>query len=369
VLITGLSPVTPLGGGLIGLLALWLGLGVWVGRLTGRGYARTLWMEEYSLLRAFISLRATVDFVFPRSGPAALAPKASEAVGHVHGRLLPQLALAVAAIVAIEYCAVRTFAQPYLPAAALMLYLAWTAICAGVVIRACWFTTGRMRHRRDHHRFNLPVPVTLRYDGRRLLALARDLSLGGLRIELPAAVTLPETVQGRLHLPFCAAGFRAKVVGQSDEAGGGRTARLALHWASDEARDAARALLFGNSLQWDVNHWRELQSGPRRGDPQDQRWRFCKLLTATGAIPCIVRRATGERRWRVVAYAPFNDRPILALELDGAGALRGLSVVSYRSYPIGPGAVFVGELAPSGARTLAMPALGAERPAMGAAAA
>jgi hypothetical protein len=179
-------------------------------------------------------------------------------------------------------------------------------------------------------------------------------------------VTLPQLVQGKVHLPVRAAGFEATVIGQSDDAGGGRSARLALRWADDEARDAARALLFGNSLQWEVNHWRELQSGPRRRSAPDQRWTFCKLQTVSGAIPCIARRGADDGRWRVVAYAPFNGRPILALELDGASSVRGLSIISYRSYPIGRGGVFVGELGPSGARTLAMPALGTERPAIGA---
>lgn len=368
VLATGAAPFTRLAGPFVALLALWLGLGVWLSRLTSRGYARTLWMEEYSLLRYAVGLRASLDLVFPGLKPPAAATKMPAGEDQVHRRLLPQLMLAVAAIVAIEYAAIRTFAQPYLPAGAFLFYLAWAAAAAAVAIRLSWFANSRVRHRRDQHRFNLPVPVTIRCgDGRRLLALAQDLSLSGLKIELPATVTLPETVHGKLHLPFCAAGFRGMVVGQCDE-GGGRSARLSLQWVDDEARDAARALLFGNSLQWDVNHWRELQSGPRRKAPADQRWSFCRLQTAMGAIPCIVRRGGDDRRWRVVAYTPFNDRPILALELDGTSSVRGLSVVSYRSYPIGRGGVFVGELAPSGARTLAMPALGAERPMIGAAA-
>ncbi|MGZ6040036.1 MAG: glycosyltransferase family 2 protein, partial [Phenylobacterium sp.] len=362
------APVTHVSGRFVGLLLLWLGLGVWVNKLASRGYARTLWMEEYSLLRYFIFLRASLDLVVPgaKRDTSASGPLVPD--DRVHRRLLPQLALAVGAIVVIEYAACRTLAHPYLPVEMLLFYVGWLAICAGLVIRLCWFATSRMRQRRDHYRFNLPVPVTIRCsDGRRRLALARDLSLSGLRIELPAAVTLPEQVQGRLHLPFCAAAFQGMVVGQSDEEGG-RSARLALQWANEEARDATRALLFGNSLQWDVNHWRDLQNGPRRPSPSGQRWSFCKLQTSTGAIPCIVRREGDETRWRVVAYSPFNDRPILAIETDGATRARGLSVVSYRSYPIGRGGVFVGELAPSGARTLAMPALGAERPMLGAAA-
>jgi cellulose synthase (UDP-forming) len=369
-LMTGWTPLSHVGGAFAGLLLLWLGLGVWLDTLAGRGYARTLWMAEYGLLRYVVCLRASLELLFP--GPARHADAAAAPVGddRVHGRLLPQLALAAAAIVAIEYAAIRTFAQPYLPAADLLFYVAWLAAGAALAIRLSWFATSRMRHRRDHHRFNLPVPVTIRCgDGRRHLALARDLSLSGLKIELPATVVLPETIQGKLHLPFCAAGFQGVVVGQAEEDGGGRSARLSLQWANDAARDAARALLFGNSLQWDLNHWRELQSRPRRGSPVDQRWAFCRLQTATGAIPCIVRRSGDDGRWRVVAYSPFNNRPILALELGEATAVRGLSVVSYRSYPIGRGGVFVGELAPSGARTLAMPAFGAERPTIGVAAA
>jgi cellulose synthase (UDP-forming) len=365
-LVTGAAPLARVTGGFVALLLLWLGLGLWVSRLASRGYARALWMEEYGLLRAFIGVRATLDLFTPGLGRAPANPAGE---GRIHRQLLPQLALASAAIAAIGYAGCRAFGHPDLPAGALLFYVGWLAVSAGVAIRVCCFATSRMRYRRDHHRFNLPVPVTIRCgDGRRHLALAQDLSLGGLRLELPATVTLPQTIQGKLHLPFCAAGFQATVVGQADEAGGGRSARLALQWANDEARDAARALLFGNSLQWDLNHWRELQGGPRRRGPSDQRWTFCRLQTATGAIPCIVRRGADDGRWRVVAYSPFNDRPILALALDGSTLVRGLSVVSYRSYPIGRGGVFVGDLAPRGARTLAMPVLHAERPVMGAAA-
>jgi hypothetical protein len=274
----------------------------------------------------------------------------------VYRRILPQLALAVLAIGAIAFAAVRTVGHPYLPTGTLLFNAAWLAVCAGLVIRMSWFATSRGTQRRGQHRFSLPVPVTLRCGRRRLLALAEDLSLSGLRIELPAGVTLPVRVQGRLHLPFCAAGFEGTVVGQSDTISGGGSARLALKWADEEARDAIRALLFGNSLQWEVNHWAELQNGPKRSrGPRDQRWSFCKLQTPSGDIPCIARRGPADGRWRVIAYAPFNGRPIHALELEGGALMRGLGVIAYRSYPIGRGGVFVGELGPSGARTLAMP--------------
>jgi cellulose synthase (UDP-forming) len=356
VLLTGVTPLSSVTGGYIVLFLLWLGLGVWVNRVAGRGYARTLWMEEYNLLRYFIFLRATFGLIIPRERRLAVAAKAPAGEDKAHRRLLPQLALAVAAVAAIGYAAVRTLSHPYLSPGVLLFNVGWLAVCAALVIRVSWFTTSRMVQRRDQHRFNLPVPVTIRCsDGRRRLALAQDLSLSGLKIELPATVTLPEKIAGRLHLPFCAAAFQARVIGQSDEASGGRSARLALEWSGEEARDAIRALLFGNSLQWEVNQWAELQSGPRRKSAPDQRWTFCKLQTASASIPCIARRGVDDGRWRVIAYTPFNSRPILALELDAGSLVRGLSVISYRSYPIGRGGVFVGELGPSGARTLAIP--------------
>ena len=368
VLVTGAAPMTSVAGGYIALFLLWLALGVQVNQETSRGYGRTLWTEEYNLLRYFVFLRATFGLFIPKAWRFATGPKTPAREEQVHSGLLPHLALAAAAIGAIGYAAVRTMNHPYLAPGALLFYAGWLAACAALVIRVSWFTTSRrQRQRREQHRFNLPVPVTIRCaDGRRHLALAQDLSLSGLRVELPAAVTLSAKIQGKVHLPFCAAGFEATVIGQFDEAGGGRSARLALQWVDDEARDAARALLFGNSLQWEVNHWRELQNGRRRRTSPDQRWTFCKLQTVSGAIPCIARRGADDGRWRVVAYAPFNGRPILALELDGSSLVRGLSIISYRSYPIGRGGVFVGELGPSGARTLAMPVLGSERPALGA---
>jgi cellulose synthase (UDP-forming) len=368
VLVTGVAPMTGVTGGYITLFLLWLGLGVWVNQEASRGYARTLWIEEYNLIRYFVFLRATFGLFIPKIGRFAAAEQAPLGEAPVRSGLLPLLALAALAIAAIGYAAVRTMSHPYLPTGALLFYVGWLAACAALAIRVSWFTTSRLqRQRRDHHRFNLPVPVTIRCaDGRRHLTLAQDLSLSGLRVELPDSVTLPAKIQGRVHLPFCAAGFEATVIGESDEAGGGRSVRLALQWANEEARDAARALLFGNSLQWEVNHWRELQSGPRRRTAADQRWTFCKLQTVSDAIPCIARRGAGDGRWQVIAYAPFNGRPIRALELGASSSVRGLSIISYRSYPIGRGGVFVGELGPSGARTLAMPALGAERPALGA---
>jgi hypothetical protein len=139
-----------------------------------------------------------------------------------------------------------------------------------------------------------------------------------------------------------------------------------VRWADDEAQDAIRGLLFGNSLQWEVNHWAELQSRSRRKGAADQRWTFCRLQTPAGGVPCIARRGADDGRWRVIAYVPFNGRPILALELGAGSSVRGLSLISYRSYPIGRGGVFVGELAPSGARTLAIPPAG--NPMVGAAA-
>jgi len=356
VLVTGVMPMTSVSGGYIALFLLWLGLGMWVNQTASRGYARTLWMEEFNLLRCFIFLRATIGLIIPRDWRFAVTPKVMAGEDRAHHKLLPQLALAVGAIAAIGYAGLRTLHHPYLPAGAMLFNVGWLAACAVLVIRVSWFTTSRMMQRRDQHRFNLPVPVTVRCaDGRRHLALAQDLSLSGLKIDLPATVNLSGKIQGKLHLPFCVAAFEASVIGQSDMASGARSARLAVEWADDDASDAIRSLLFGNSLQWEVNHWAELQSGPRRKNAPDQRWTFCRLQTATGNIPCIARRGADDGRWRVIAYAPFNDRAILALELDTVSSVRGLSLSSYRSYPIGRGGVFVGELGPSGARTLAMP--------------
>jgi cellulose synthase (UDP-forming) len=365
VLVSGVVPMTSVTGGYIALFLVWLGLGVWVNQAASRGYARTLWMEEYNLLRYFIFLRATIGLIIPRPWRLAVTPKVLAGEEKVHRKLLPQLALAVAAIAAIGYAAVRTLHHPYLAPGALLFNVGWLAACAALVIRVSWFTTSRMMQRRDQHRFNLPVPVTIRCaDGRRRLALAQDLSLNGLKIELPATVSLSGRIQGKLHLPFCVAGFEAAVIAHADLPSGVRSARLAVRWAGDEASDAIRALLYGNSLQWEVNHWAELRSGRRRKRAPDQRWTFCKLQTPSGSVPCIARRGADDGRWRVIAYAPFNDRRIVALELDGVSSVRGLSVMSYRSYPIGRGGVFVGELGPSGARTLAFPS--AATPLLGA---
>jgi cellulose synthase (UDP-forming) len=360
VLLTGAAPLASFTSGYVALFLVWLALGLWLNQLAGRGYARTLWMEQYRLLRCIVSVRAPVEWTRAQKGRGRLSRVTPAGGGKALRRLLPQLALAVLGVGAIACAGARALERPYLPAETLLFNVAWLAVCAGLLIRASWFAASRRTQRRGQHRFSLPVPVTLRCrDGRRLLALAQDLSLSGLKIEMPAAAVLPDRIHGRLHLPFCAAGFEATVVDQSDVASGGRCARLALEWTDEEAGDAIRGLLFGNSLQWEVNHWAELQRGPKRRNLPAHRWAFCKMQTPTGDIPCIARRSAGDGRWRVIAYAPFNGRPIHALELERGGLVRGLSVVAYRSYPVGRGGVFVGELGPSGARTLAMPVVAA----------
>jgi hypothetical protein len=226
-------------------------------------------------------------------------------------------------------------------------------LCTSLVIKSMWFATGRMLQRRDHHRFTLPIPVTIYGAGpcQRSRGLAEDLSMKGMKIRLGRGQAFASPLRGKLHLPGRSVSFAAEIAGSRLEPTGDQTVRLAADLADSSAGDAVRALLFGNPLQWDVNNWTDLGAGKRART--DQQWTFCRLKTGDRDLPCIARRQTDGNSWRVVAYAPFREHRIQALTLGDSVPIRGLRVKSYRSYAIGRGGVFVGELTTGGDNPLA----------------
>jgi cellulose synthase (UDP-forming) len=347
VLTTGAVPITWTDNAVLWLFALWILSGMLANETLGRGYTKTLWMEEYNCLRYFTFMNATLTLVFPVDWRFNVTPKNLDAVIRLPLRLLPQAAIVATALIAIAIGAFRYFTEAHLPPGAFVANATWAAVNAVIAARAIEFATRKYAQRRTDHRFRIPTPVIIESTDPELAVIAEDISVGGLRLLAGDGSHLPEEIAGRILLPNGPLAFRAS---RTAAASTGEH-NYAFDWPTPAAADPLKACLFGNTLQWDLNRWRE--TGPddfslrrfarelvKRESPPDP-WRLCRLAGAgRSPVPCLAREDKPHRVWRILAYEPPPAVQNLSLR-DRNGPLGHFEIDGAQGFDVGGGALFM----------------------------
>ncbi|WP_188773068.1 glycosyltransferase [Novosphingobium endophyticum] len=361
VLLTGRMPIIWVGWPFVTLFLMWLLSGMIVNEIFSRGYAKTIWMEEYNLLRFFTFIKATLTLVVPIKWGFSVTAKSLAGNRGEALRLWPQVLIALGAIGSIAVGSLLYRDSHHLPPGAFLANLVWASITGVVAIKALRFATRRMGQRRSDHRFPIPLVARIRTGqgpkSESSLVIAQDVSSQGLRLALDADMASGAPIAGTLLLPGGEMPFRGTILRTLPAPGGdGYMAALRFDWAKPGDADMLNSVLYGNALQWDINGWAEVRRFSfsrvlslfgRRVDGGHRRWRFGRLSHGMDEIQGLVRRE-GDL-FRILSSTALPSTAYLDLRVAGGTApTDNLKVVGYREYHIGGGSLHMAVLAASG---------------------
>lgn len=364
VLLTGWMPIVLSGWSFLTVFTAWFISGVLVNEIFSRGYSKTIWMEEYNFLRFFTFMKATLALVLPINWGFSVTPKNLASKSAFPIRLWPQVLVATAAIGAIPIGGWLFETRHHLPVEGFLLNVLWASFSAMLAIKAISFATGRSRQRRSDHRF--VIPLTARLQGKapgndQVEVVAEDISSNGFSFSIDTSTAITTQIEGELVLPSGPLAFRGSVVGEkADGATGLRRVAVRLSWADSSAADPLNTLLYGNTLQWDINGWAEARASTwaerlRRMVGMDRQilgpWRLAHLAGDHGGnVTCAVRQE--QDLYRVVTTTPLPATGHLQLVFPATAEQKAdLQVAGYRAYRVGGGTLHMAVISAEGGRS------------------
>jgi cellulose synthase (UDP-forming) len=268
VLTTGVMPIAALGWPFLAHFLPYYLLNFWAFEELGRGYGRSVYVEQYNMARFAAFIRATLGGL-QRAGRFRVTPKTAGGAPDSGRYVLPQ-----AGVLALNAAAIVTGAALWavdgrLAAGALGANLFWAGLNAWLAGAVLLFTLQVPRRRRE---YRFPVALPARIAPRNgaaeaQVALVGDLSPAGLRLRLPRAVpelVVGNEVAGEVFLPGASVAFRGRVADRDppDRAGAGWEVGLALTGMREADRDQLVLFLYGSDLQWRFFHLREAALTP-----------------------------------------------------------------------------------------------------------
>jgi cellulose synthase (UDP-forming) len=303
----------------------------WVFEEVGRGYGRSLFIEQYNMARFAAFAWATMAWIFPRM-KFKVTPKGAPAKRAV--RLsLPQWLVLGFNFGAIPVGIALYVAASTLPLSGLITNILWATVNGSLAIAVLSFTAAKQRFTRSRYRFPVPVAATLTFtDGSRATGTVDDLSDTGLRFygPLPAHIQVSQTLSGVLDLPDGPLPFHGDVrslIGTQNGKSPPRAIGCSLI-TSVEAQTRLEGFLFGSDLQWLVNgltdqihtplsrllpRW---VAGPPAQPLAGRQWNCAQLRAEGGAKPQTALISTADCSERLVlSYAPLVENRTLALDV------------------------------------------------------
>ena len=338
----------------------------WVFEEVGRGYGRSLFIEQYNMARFAAFAWATLAWLFPRMKFRVTAKGALAGRSAVRFTA-PQWAVLAVNGIAVPVGTVLYFWSPTLPLDGLIANVLWALINAALALAVLSFTAVTQRNARTQYRFPISLSAEIVIaDGTRLRGTVDDLSDSGMRFygRLPASLKAGDALTGQLLLPEGAVPFWGKVRGRVGPAGSADYGKsIGCEFATtDEGRQRLEGFLFGSDLQWVLNgytdrvhtplsHWLPaLIEGPSQTPFADVRWNAAEvrversgpaepvLLSATrdasDELYVVSHNALPEQRDLVLGVYRRTDAPRLRVQLErlkltGIGG-GGVNVYAYR---------------------------------------
>ena len=337
VLITGVMPLAHIDWQFLARFLPWFALTMLVGEELGRGYARSIIIEQYNFLRLPAFLRASMALFIPSNLGFKVTRKAGIKPGSARGQLMAMAVLPAISFLAIPVALWRYSAQAHLPIGALLANILWALLLGTMMAMAVLFAWRRNNDRRADYRFTAPLPfdVHLPSGGWGTLR-ALDLTPEGARLAAPMGLDLSvgQKVEAIIRLPGANAPVTLRIRHREAVNDDPMPQRMeigcAVQWKSSADQDRLSALLYGAGLEQ-----RLLDLSEQGGTPLD-------LVGAADDKPGVhpLRRAWAPgvvqigansfdvaaqpindnfETWRVLSYEPIPQEAIMRLPRPGAG--------------------------------------------------
>lgn len=345
VLLTGAMPLTTMPLTFVGLFICWMMSSLLVCEVFGRGYAKSLWMEEYNFFRYFTFMKATLALLTNFKFKFRVTPKTGDKEANLVAALLPQGIVVLAGFAGMIGGTILFLRSGHLPPVAFAANLIWVAVVLGVAFRGLNFAVKNWGQMRNSYRFRLPVPTTVAGRSSGELYLGLDISPQGMSLVVPAGVAGQDYLHVSIWLPDGALNVPAHVRRRTPTADGGEELGLSFAWRNPGDIGRLEAFLYGNSLQWSVNNWvidaPNLARSKRRRAADRQApgdWAVGTVRFGAKALVCTAR---GQgTNWRAVVYEhPDTDRAD-DLTLGGV-SMGGAKVERVRKVETPSGPIFI----------------------------
>jgi cellulose synthase (UDP-forming) len=265
----------------------------WLFEEVGRGYGRSLFIEQYNMARFAAFAWATLAWLFPRMNFRVTA-KGAAATSAIRFTA-PQWAVLALNGIAVPLGTLLYLTSHTLPLDGLIANIVWASINAALALAVILFTRISQRNARQRYRFPISLSAQLvTADGTQLPGTVDDLSETGLRFygRTPSSLAVGDVVSGQLRLPDGPLDFQAQVRSgaspvDSDE-GAARTLGCELA-IDDEGRRRLERFLFGSDMQWLLNGFTDrvhtplsralprLIDGPAHNPFAEVRWNSAEL--------------------------------------------------------------------------------------------
>ena len=265
---------------------------LWSFEEVGRGYGRTLFIEQYNMARFAAFAWATLAWVLPRRWLRFKVTRKGGLVDTSARYVAPQ-ALVLALNVAAIPLGVAFFVWGgRLPLDGLIANTLWALVNAALALAVLVFTSRTAAFVRSKYRFPVPLPAELEVPGRGALrGTIDDISESGFRFygPLPAKLEVGQAVCGRIALPDEPMPFRGWVRSVITGEDGLPRAVGCSFETEPEHLHRLETFLFGSDLQWSVNSlsdrihtpmsraWPAEVDGPRPSELAGLRWNAAAL--------------------------------------------------------------------------------------------
>jgi len=236
----------------------------WVFEEVGRGYGRTLYIEQYNMARFAAFAWATLAWFFP-NGRFEVTRKRSRA-----RRLLrftmPQWLVVCSNVLAVPVGIAIYRHTHMLPLAGVAANVLWAGINCGLAAAVLRHTLMVQRRQRAQYRFPVPLPAELDFAGVRVHGTIDNLSEHGMRFYggLPPFLESGSEFSGRLTLPDGPLPFTGQVRTLIPLEGHPGTFKAFGGTFNAKPGDQKRIdhFLFGSDLQWMVNGYSDQVDTP-----------------------------------------------------------------------------------------------------------
>jgi cellulose synthase (UDP-forming) len=329
VLTTGVLPLVTSTSDFLLHFAPYFLLTFWVFEEVGRGYGRSLFIEQYNMARFAAFAWATLAWIFPRM-KFRVTPK-GEAATRALRFTAPQWAVLALNVAAIPIGIALFFLAGALPLEGLIANSIWAGVNGALALGVLSFTAVNQRNARSRYRFPVPLAAELVCpDGSRVRATVDDLSDNGMRVygALPADLQRGCPLTGHLLLPEGPLAFWGEVRSVISRPGSPDVAQAAgcSFETTVEGRHRLESFLFGSDLQWQVNGYTDQihtpmsrvmprwVAGPVAHPLADRRWNAAQLRTSVMAAPlaALVAAGGGDDDPMLISYGALPEgRPLL----------------------------------------------------------
>jgi len=266
VLVTGTMPINTLSTEFLAYFIPYFILTFWAFEEVARGYGRSLFIEQYNMIRFAAFARSTLA-IFSGKLRFKVTDKSGNTSTPESHHMIPQILVLAFSVIAIIVGISLTVYHTWLPAGGLVANVFWAGINASLALAVVVFTVHR-GHRRIVYRFPVSLPVSLDTPSGKTYGTIDDISSNGFRLyaKLPENINIGDRLTGELLIPTGSLKFHAivrrTIEGHTENNEYIKAFGCEFQWNNAAEQDALDLFLYGSDLQWQLHNLQEHASTP-----------------------------------------------------------------------------------------------------------